>query len=158
MGTSWLRVRGKLVQPPSARLAGIDNRAHVQVAAYIERSVPPRGFCAWISLYEVCIHRCILCDKRFGAHEGFVRRKLTQHTSCVNALAFSPDDGRWLASGGDGEFPTEVLVKGVPYFSADRQILLWDFHQDNLRYPSASFSGPRVGSDMKRVSAYSKTC
>ncbi|KAI9464962.1 WD40 repeat-like protein [Lactarius psammicola] len=56
--------------------------------------------------------------------EGFpYSRKLTGHSSCVNALAFSPGDGRWLASAGD-----------------DRVIKLWDLHQENLIAPSRSFS------------------
>ncbi|KAI0345939.1 WD40 repeat-like protein [Trametopsis cervina] len=54
-------------------------------------------------------------------------RCLSAHTSCVNALAISPD-GRWLASGGD----------------ADPCILLWDFHQDDLLAPSEGLRGPRA--------------
>ncbi|KAN0129519.1 WD40 repeat-like protein [Lactarius tabidus] len=58
--------------------------------------------------------------------EGFpYSRKITGHNSCVNALAFSPGDGRWLASAGD-----------------DRVVKLWDLHQDDLVAPSCSFSGP----------------
>ncbi|KAF8895628.1 WD40-repeat-containing domain protein [Infundibulicybe gibba] len=52
--------------------------------------------------------------------------KLTAHTSCVNALTFSSGDGRFLASGGD-----------------DLNILLWDFHQDDVKTPSYCFHGPR---------------
>lgn len=36
-----------------------------------------------------------------GAY-NFSCRKLEAHKSCVNALAFSSGDGRFLASGGDG--------------------------------------------------------
>ncbi|KAF9464101.1 WD40 repeat-like protein [Collybia nuda] len=53
-------------------------------------------------------------------------KKLSGHSSCVNALAFSTGDGRFLASGGD-----------------DMQIQIWDFHQDNVNVPSCSFRGPR---------------
>lgn len=37
-------------------------------------------------------------------------RKLRSHDSCVNAVAFSSNDGRWLATGGDG-LCTPVLPK-----------------------------------------------
>ncbi|KAF8073953.1 WD40 repeat-like protein [Lyophyllum atratum] len=52
--------------------------------------------------------------------------KLSTHTSCVNALAFSSGDGQFLASGGD-----------------DFQISIWDFHQEDATTPVASLSGPR---------------
>ncbi|KAJ7643764.1 WD40 repeat-like protein [Roridomyces roridus] len=53
---------------------------------------------------------------------------LRAHHSCVNALAFSSGDGRFLASGGD-----------------DLAIHLWDLHEQNagVRTPSSSFHGPR---------------
>ncbi|OCH92640.1 WD40 repeat-like protein [Obba rivulosa] len=54
-------------------------------------------------------------------------KTLSAHTSCVNTLAFSNGDGRWLASGGD-----------------DPTILLWDFHQDNVAQPSHKFIGPKA--------------
>ncbi|KAH8114456.1 WD40 repeat-like protein [Phellopilus nigrolimitatus] len=47
-------------------------------------------------------------------------KKLTAHKSCVNAIAFSHGDGRWLASAGD-----------------DMRILLWDFHQETVDDPSS---------------------
>ncbi|KAF8158181.1 WD40-repeat-containing domain protein [Crassisporium funariophilum] len=53
-------------------------------------------------------------------------RKLEAHTSCVNALAFSSGDGRFLASGGD-----------------DLRICLWDFHQDDIKSPSIALRGPK---------------
>ncbi|GBE85301.1 WD40 repeat-like protein [Sparassis latifolia] len=60
--------------------------------------------------------------------EGFpYSKKLTGHTSCVNALAFSHGSGRWLASAGD-----------------DLHVLLWDFHQDDVNEASFSFTGPRA--------------
>ncbi|KAH9991247.1 WD40 repeat-like protein [Russula vinacea] len=52
-------------------------------------------------------------------------RKLIGHSSCVNALAFSSGEGRWLASAGD-----------------DRVVKLWDLHQEDVKEPSCSFSGP----------------
>lgn len=52
--------------------------------------------------------------------------KLKDHTSCVNALAFSSKGGRWLASGGD-----------------DLRILLWDQHETQITKPSHTFTGPR---------------
>ncbi|KAF9262873.1 WD40 repeat-like protein [Marasmius fiardii PR-910] len=51
--------------------------------------------------------------------------KLSSHVSCVNALAFSRNDGRFLASGGD-----------------DLNIQLWDFHQENVTTPCHTFVGP----------------
>ncbi|KAF5340637.1 hypothetical protein D9611_007483 [Ephemerocybe angulata] len=63
--------------------------------------------------------------------EGLLRngfpysRRLQSHTSCVNALAFSSGDGRFLASGGD-----------------DLRVKIWDFHQENLTSPSCEFVGP----------------
>ncbi|RDB14747.1 DDB1- and CUL4-associated factor 5 [Hypsizygus marmoreus] len=53
-------------------------------------------------------------------------RHLVGHESCINALTFSSGDGRFLASGGD-----------------DLNILLWDFHQEDLRAPACSLRGPR---------------
>ncbi|KAJ7439203.1 WD40 repeat-like protein [Mycena latifolia] len=53
-------------------------------------------------------------------------RKLAAHTSCVNALAFSSLDGRFLASGGD-----------------DLNIHLWDLHEEQVDTPCCSFRGPR---------------
>ncbi|KAI0726281.1 WD40 repeat-like protein [Fomitopsis betulina] len=52
-------------------------------------------------------------------------RKLCGHTECVNALTLSRS-GRWLASGGD-----------------DPRILLWDFHQGDLKEPSQCLLGHR---------------
>ncbi|KAF8221129.1 hypothetical protein L208DRAFT_708812 [Tricholoma matsutake] len=52
--------------------------------------------------------------------------KLSGHRSCVNALAFSSRDGRFLASGGD-----------------DLAIHLWDFHQDDVKTSASSFRGPK---------------
>ncbi|KAF5382441.1 hypothetical protein D9615_002712 [Tricholomella constricta] len=52
--------------------------------------------------------------------------KLSAHTSCVNALAFSSSDGRFLASGGD-----------------DFRTCIWDFHQEDVTTPVASLRGPR---------------
>ncbi|KAF9242646.1 WD40 repeat-like protein [Melanogaster broomeanus] len=52
-------------------------------------------------------------------------RKLTAHNSCVNYLAFSRNDGRWLASAGD-----------------DFRVQLWDFNQDDVQRPSQTYAGP----------------
>ncbi|KAL4081255.1 WD40 repeat-like protein [Scleroderma citrinum] len=62
---------------------------------------------------------------RTCAHGFPYSRKLTAHVSCVNYLAFSRKDGRWLASAGD-----------------DFRILLWDFNQDDVEGPSGCYSGP----------------
>ncbi|KIM54494.1 hypothetical protein SCLCIDRAFT_136752 [Scleroderma citrinum Foug A] len=62
---------------------------------------------------------------RTCAHGFPYSRKLTAHVSCVNYLAFSRKDGRWLASAGD-----------------DFRILLWDFNQDDVQSPSGYYSGP----------------
>ncbi|KAG6915901.1 hypothetical protein DXG01_009368 [Tephrocybe rancida] len=53
-------------------------------------------------------------------------RKLFAHTSCVNALAFSSGDGRFLASGGD-----------------DYYTYLWDFHQEDVKIPIHTLHGPK---------------
>ncbi|KIK92955.1 hypothetical protein PAXRUDRAFT_829466 [Paxillus rubicundulus Ve08.2h10] len=52
-------------------------------------------------------------------------RKLSAHKSCVNYLAFSRNDGRWLASAGD-----------------DFRVQLWDFNQDDIQRPSQTYAGP----------------
>ncbi|TFK70950.1 WD40 repeat-like protein [Pluteus cervinus] len=52
-------------------------------------------------------------------------KKLASHTSCVNSLAFSSGDGRFLASGGD-----------------DLSVKIWDFHDENVDKPVTSFTGP----------------
>ena len=54
-------------------------------------------------------------------------RKLTAHKSCVNYLAFSRHDGRWLASAGD-----------------DFCVQLWDFSQEDVKRPAYAFTGPIV--------------
>lgn len=61
-------------------------------------------------------------------NEGFhYSTVLRAHTSCVNALAISRAEGRYLASGGD-----------------DLCIRLWDLTQDlNSVKPCATFLGPR---------------
>jgi len=51
-------------------------------------------------------------------------RKLVGHSSCVNTLAFSSGEGRWLASAGD-----------------DRVVNLWDLHQEDVTASSFSFGG-----------------
>ncbi|KAJ7274164.1 WD40 repeat-like protein [Mycena rebaudengoi] len=78
--------------------------------------------------------------------EGFpYSKKLTTHTSCVNALAFSSGDGRFLASGGD-----------------DLNIHMWDLHENEshtpsgLRSPSSSFSGPRGNIFVLSFSAHNR--
>ncbi|KAF9061447.1 WD40-repeat-containing domain protein [Rhodocollybia butyracea] len=53
--------------------------------------------------------------------------KMRAHSSCINALAFSSQGGRFLASGGD-----------------DLQIHIWDFHQEEATAePCHTFRGPR---------------
>ena len=71
-------------------------------------------------------------------------RKLSRHSSCVNSLAYT-NDGRWLASAGDGGSASgaeTVLKQLMP--RVDPYIFLWDFHQDELETPSHAFRGPRV--------------
>ncbi|KAJ3506610.1 hypothetical protein NLJ89_g6776 [Agrocybe chaxingu] len=51
-------------------------------------------------------------------------QKLEAHKSCVNSLAFSSGDGRFLATGGD-----------------DPRIYLWDFHQEDVKKPSFALRG-----------------
>ncbi|KAH9889761.1 WD40 repeat-like protein [Cubamyces lactineus] len=52
-------------------------------------------------------------------------KKLSAHTSCVNALAISRD-GRWLASAGD-----------------DPYVHIWDLYQEVVSEPTWRFRGPR---------------
>ncbi|KAI9507367.1 WD40 repeat-like protein [Russula earlei] len=58
-------------------------------------------------------------------HGNWLNRKLIGHTSCVNDLAFSSGEGRWLVSAGD-----------------DHAVKLWDLHKEDVTSPSFSFSGP----------------
>ncbi|TFK24981.1 WD40 repeat-like protein [Coprinopsis marcescibilis] len=74
--------------------------------------------------------RCINSRKGQSSVESIIAnglpysRRLHSHTSCVNALAFSSGDGRFLASGGD-----------------DLRLRLWDTHQDDLTQPSINLHG-----------------
>ncbi|KAF9483512.1 WD40 repeat-like protein [Pholiota conissans] len=61
-----------------------------------------------------------------NAHGFPYSRKLEAHKSCINALTFSSGDGRFLASGGD-----------------DLRILLWDFHQNDVKIPTHALRGPK---------------
>ncbi|KAK7022106.1 WD40 repeat-like protein [Favolaschia claudopus] len=63
-------------------------------------------------------------------------RKLDAHTACVNALAFSSLDGRFLVSGGD-----------------DLDIHFWDLHQEGVTAPSFTFRGPRANIFVLKFSA-----
>lgn len=75
-------------------------------------------------------------------------RYLTGHTSCVNALAFSNGDGRFLASGGDGAELSSTAQKSSELKSLpclpDLRIQLFDFQREDLNHPSWSFVGPTV--------------
>ncbi|THH27002.1 hypothetical protein EUX98_g7186 [Antrodiella citrinella] len=51
-------------------------------------------------------------------------KKLSMHTSCVNSLALSSGDGRFLASGGDDPF-----------------VYIWDLYQENITQPTCGFIG-----------------
>ncbi|KAI0059581.1 WD40 repeat-like protein [Artomyces pyxidatus] len=62
----------------------------------------------------------------FFDHGFSYSKKLTAHTSCVNALAFSSRGGQWLASAGD-----------------DRDAYVWNLHQEEVTKPSCSFHGHR---------------
>ncbi|KJA21206.1 hypothetical protein HYPSUDRAFT_141104 [Hypholoma sublateritium FD-334 SS-4] len=80
----------------------------------------------------------------------FLSRKLQAHKSCVNALTFSSGAGRYLASGGDGAYrhrdpgTLESLTGQPPWRPAlDLRILLWDFHQDDVKAPSHTLRGPK---------------
>ncbi|KAF7299756.1 WD40 repeat-like protein [Mycena chlorophos] len=66
-------------------------------------------------------------------------RALDRHTSCVNALAFSSLDGRFLASGGD-----------------DLDIHLWDVHSENLRGPLHTLRGHKEIIFELKFSAHNK--
>ncbi|KAJ7851678.1 WD40 repeat-like protein [Mycena olivaceomarginata] len=66
-------------------------------------------------------------------------RKLNAHTSCVNALAFSSLDGRFLASGGD-----------------DLNIHLWDLHEERVSKPCCTFQGPRENIFVLSFSAHNR--
>ncbi|KAJ7160099.1 WD40 repeat-like protein [Mycena filopes] len=66
-------------------------------------------------------------------------RKLSAHASCVNALAFSSLDGRFLASGGD-----------------DLNIHLWDLHEEQVSTPCCSFRGPRRNIFVLSFSAHNR--
>ncbi|KAF7348252.1 WD40 repeat-like protein [Mycena sanguinolenta] len=66
-------------------------------------------------------------------------RKLNAHTSCVNALAFSSLDGRFLASGGD-----------------DLNIHLWDLHEDRVSKPCCTFQGPLANIFVLSFSAHNR--
>ncbi|KAJ7069459.1 WD40 repeat-like protein [Mycena amicta] len=63
-------------------------------------------------------------------------RNLDKHSLCVNALAFSSLDGRFLASGGD-----------------DLDIHLWDLHEDNVRTPRHTLGGHRKNIFVLKFSA-----
>ncbi|KAJ7601190.1 WD40 repeat-like protein [Mycena floridula] len=71
--------------------------------------------------------RAGILDLRHPKPEFLWSKKLSKHTSCVNALAVSSKGGRWLASGGD-----------------DLLIHLWDFHCEDIvdGGPPVSFTGP----------------
>ncbi|KAJ7256817.1 WD40-repeat-containing domain protein [Mycena haematopus] len=66
-------------------------------------------------------------------------RKLNAHTSCVNALAFSSLDGRFLASGGD-----------------DLDIHLWDLHEEHVSKPRCTFQGPLANIFVLSFSAHNR--
>ncbi len=40
-------------------------------------------------------------------------RKLRSHESCVNAVAFSSNDGRWLGTGGDGLYTCALALEFI---------------------------------------------
>lgn len=75
-------------------------------------------------------------------------RSLRGHSSCVNALAFSNGDGRFLASGGDGTQLPQTAQRSpeLKHISRliDLQIQLFDFQQEDLACPSWAFVGPTV--------------
>ena len=77
-------------------------------------------------------------------------RKLRSHDSCVNAVAFSSNDGRWLGTGGDGLF-TPVLPKLYYLWNyilpwLDRRLLIWDLWQEDIEKPVHTFLGANVRS------------
>jgi len=66
-------------------------------------------------------------------------KNLSMHTSCVNSLALSTGDGRFLASGGDDPF-----------------VYIWDLYQENLVQPTCGFIGHKGNVFTLAFSASSK--
>ena len=98
------------------------------------QSILGRGF-----PYSRFVSSCFYVNKRLT----WPYRKLSRHSSCVNTITFS-NDGRWLASAGDGAWYHFSGRNHAEPIAPDPYIFLWDFHQDNLTGPSHSFRGPRV--------------
>jgi hypothetical protein len=86
-----------------------------------------------------------------GRPSDLIGRKLSAHKSCVNYLAFSRNDGRWLASAGDGKvmfdsrYYCDWLTTCIAWaFRLDFRVQLWDFNQDDIQRPSQTYAGPTV--------------
>ncbi|KAJ7213896.1 WD40 repeat-like protein [Mycena pura] len=73
------------------------------------------------------------------AHGFPYSKNLDAHASCVNALAFSSTDGRFLASGGD-----------------DLRIHLWDLHEERVSTPCCTLQGHRRNIFVLEFSAHNK--
>lgn len=103
--------------------------------------------------------------------DGFPYSKtLRTHTSCVNAIAFSKGDGRWMASAGDDtnlclwdtfhEF-LQVCSTPVAKFTTEprRNILALAFNASNDKIYSTGTSGHLVEHDTARLfSGSSRSC
>lgn len=77
----------------------------------------------------------------------FKHRKLSMHVSCVNSLTLSSGDGRFLASGGDGELRDplySIYAVSQQLCIPDPFIYIWNLHQEDLTRPTCGLIGHKV--------------